>query len=404
VASVDITVTATQSDWPQTLPQDVIPMLNFDPGVLPDPNAPPTDGSYFSMQVTPDQLIYVPLVEGPSGGLAIGFEQPATGSHTGSPVGTEQPGLDSPWVFFSNTGMHYTSNGGIVGNTDGTLKFNTATEGDGRWLVTWNGISFDLGGNPSAFPDDLGFATILCTPAPCADQSTYTLDYTGHVPVTAPNFAGVPYGLHLEGSVEFRDSVLQTSDGTLGSVTRSNVSDVMDDPDVDSQCVGGCFDYTITGVTDSRVFLVLPLAGGVPNNPVWRVQEDDGTWRSFDTSAGDSVKSAALSAGATVCPPPSDPAYGELTAGDQCIQLGISDNGLNDLDSALGAIRDPSGLGGGGTAGGGGSFVDTRTSDTSGCSIATRPVSANQRGDWWLVAGLLGLLGWMRKRIRTRAQ
>ena len=103
-----------------------------------------------------------------------------------------------------------------------------------------------------------------------------------------------------------------------------------------------------------------------------------------------------------VCPNPGDAAYIDLendttvNLGHQCIQLSITDNGLNDMDPAVGTISDPSGLGTAGVP----PFVDTRTSDTSGCSITATPVNPAQRGDWWLLAGLIGLLGWVRKRCQ----
>ena len=411
-ATITITVTATTSDWPTTLPANTIPILAFDAGVPGDPvdkSIPATSGSYFTMEVQPGTLIYTVMAPGPDGGIVVGYEQPAGNSHTGFPNGTEETSVDQPWDFFSNTGLQFTKNCGIIGNSDGTLQFRgTGGPGNysqGRWIVSWNGIpEIDLGGDKTGtFPQDLGFATIACTPAPCADQSAFNLTFAAHVPPGDPSgFGGVPYTLKLTGTVRFLDSTPNVSNGSVTTLTRLNLGDVATaDPDIDVQCAGGCFDYTIDSVTSPTAAIVLPLAGGVPNNPIWRIL-DNGTWRNFDTSTGDSVKSAPFAAGAgnMVCPAAGDAAYRALTPGDQCVQLSITDDGPNDLDPTTGTISDPGGLGSGGTAGGGTVFTDTRTSSNSGCTLAPTPVTPGQRADWWLLAGLIGLLGWIRKRCQ----
>jgi hypothetical protein len=405
VATLNINVTATTSDWPVALDPTIIPTLVYNPGVPGDDvdlSVPPPEGSkssYFTMQVTPTTLIYTVLKPGPDGGVVIGHDQPAGNTHTGAPTGDEEVSVDEPWKFFANTGLHLSKNGGVTGNPDGTLQFGNRDTGEGQWIVSWNGIpEINLGGDPTGtFPEDLGFGTITCDPAPCADQSTFILDYEAHVPPGDPSgFGGVPYTLRLEGVVRFLDGSLKTSNGTVTSATRllaGNVAESDPDSEVTIQCAGDCFDYTIEEVTESRVSVVLPLAGGVPLNPVWRIL-DNGAWRSFDTSAGDSIRSAPFASDATECPDPGDASYGELTTGHQCIELAIADNGLNDLDPAVGIIRDPSGMGSGGTAGGGGEFVDTRGSDTSGCSILSDRAGPLRGGEWWLLTGFLAWLGW----------
>ena len=401
-ATLTVTVVATQSDWPLALASDVIPILYFEagqPGHPTDSSVPASSGSYFTMQLSQATTIFTVIEPGPNGGLVIGHDQPASGTHSGLPTGNEEAGLDQPWQFFNNTGLHFTRNGGITGNPDGTLDFAR------KWFVTWNGIpAIDLGGATATFPDDLGFATIICDPAPCADQSTFELQYAAHVPPGDPSgFGGVPYTLIMSGTVALLDGNLQTSNGTATSMTRllsAAVTTSDPDADVELQCVGDCVEYSVTGVTDPRISIVFPLAGGVPLNPVWRILEN-GAWRSFDTSTGDSIRSAPLAAGATQCPAPGDAAYVEITSGHQCVQLSVSDNGPNDLNQAVGTISDPGGLGSGGTAGGGTAFVDTRTSSTSGCTIATRPASIGAAGDWLLVG--LTLVGLAVRRRRMAA-
>jgi hypothetical protein len=245
-------------------------VLFFEAGVPGDPNnssIPAQSGSYFTMQVTPTTLIYTTMTPGPSAGVVIGHNQPATGSHTGAATGDEQVGLDEPWSFFSNTGFHLARDNGITGNTDGTLEFN------GKWFVSWNGIAAINMGGSTDFPEDLGFGLITCTPAPCADQSTFALNYAAHVqdlPGEPSGFNGVPYTLFLEGVVGFLDNTLKTSNGTLTTADRLTIDQVPPDSQVDQQCVGDCFDFTVSNVTASSVSVVIPLAGGVPLNPVWR--------------------------------------------------------------------------------------------------------------------------------------
>lgn len=390
-ATVTINVVELTSNWPQSIASDIIPILDFEPGVAgANAGVRPQSGSFFSMQVDPQTGIFVPLEPGPAGGLIIGHEQPGGTTHSGPPNGTELTSVDQPWVFFGNTGIHYTRNGGITGNTDGTLQFHNVSQGKGAWIVSWNSIpAIDMGGDlvgTNSYPPDLGFGTITCTPTPCADGSSFTLEYEAHVPPGDPSgFGQVPYALHMVGTVRFLDANAQTSDGTISSLSRLQASEVTtEDPDVNFSCAGNCFEYTITGVTATRVSLVLPLAGGVPESPVWRIL-DNGEWRSFDTSTGDSIASAPFDTGTGQCPAPGDAAYGELTVGHQCVQLAISDNGPNDLNAAVGTISDPGGLGSGGTAGGGTDFVDTRTSDTGGCSLGT----GRNAGLEWLLIGML---------------
>ena len=273
IATVNINIASLASDWPSPQDPDIIPVLFYEAGVPGNPSdssVPAKSGSYFTMQVTPSTLIYTTMTPGPAGGVVIGQNQPATGSHTGAPTGNEQVGLDGPWSFFSNTGFHLTRNNGITGNTDGTLEFLT------KWYVAWNGIAaINLGGS-SNFPEDLGFGLITCTPAPCADQSTFELNFAAHVqdlPGEPSGFDGVPYTLFLKGMVGFLDNNLKTSNGTLTTADRLTVDQVPSDSEVDQQCVGGCFDFTVSNVTTSSVSVVIPLAGGVPLNPVWRLFE-----------------------------------------------------------------------------------------------------------------------------------
>ena len=81
----------------------------------------PTFGSYFAMSTSVDadhdgvdDNVYTPIDS--HEGLLVGWNQTASGSHTGLPGCTngvgfcdntgENPLIDNPWAFFGNTGMH----------------------------------------------------------------------------------------------------------------------------------------------------------------------------------------------------------------------------------------------------------------------------------------------------------
>lgn len=212
-------------------------VLEFDQGVvttscsIPDGNVPPncsygaessvTTGSFFTMdangngQIDPGETTLI----GPNDGITIGVLQSASGSHTGGPNGTENPGLDAPWAFFCNTGMHFTSGSPItVVNDNGTQKDLDFS----GWRVTWSGIpEINMGGGIQdcgttndgicgTGPNDIGgtidngsqLASITCSTASCSQSSTFVLDYAATVPQDDPSgFGGVPYTLHMEGHI-----------------------------------------------------------------------------------------------------------------------------------------------------------------------------------------------------------
>jgi len=183
-------------------------VMTFDPGemVCPAGGTPPfcdfgalpvVTGSYFAMDYNNDGVFTdfekTPIAPGPDGGIIIGLPQPAAGSHAGVPDGSEDAGIDAPWSFFANTGMHQTQIIPVVDNLDGTMNFR-------GWGVTWNGIpNIPLGGDSANFPGDTGLAMLNCSTSPCQPGVPYQLDYTAHVPLgDASGFGGVFYGVHLE--------------------------------------------------------------------------------------------------------------------------------------------------------------------------------------------------------------
>ena len=152
-----------------------------------------TSGSYFSMDTNSDGSVpgNEKTVLTMNDGIAIGTSQAATGSHSGSPDGSESPGIDAPWLFFSNTGMHF-SNSNVNATDNGGGNFSLDFSG---WNVTWNGIAaINMGSG--------GTASLVCSTVACSAGATYVLDYAAVVPDGDPSgFGNVAYTLHLEGTV-----------------------------------------------------------------------------------------------------------------------------------------------------------------------------------------------------------
>jgi len=172
---------------------------------------------------------------------------------------------------------------------------------------------------------------------------------------------------------------------------------------ISQTCIGGCFDFVITGVT-TQAQIVLPLSTAIPapaagNSIVYRKLKSTG-WVNFDTSGNNAIDTATgtVSGSSVTCPTPDDDASysAGLTTGDRCIRLTIVDDGPNDNDATTtGTVADPGGLAE--------TFaIDTRTSGTDGCSMSGNTIDSSQRADWWIVAGFLGLLGLFRLK-RKRA-
>jgi hypothetical protein len=118
---------------------------------------------------------------------------------------TEAPGIDEPWSFFGNTGMHYTSSPITVANdlgfNAGTGKYEKELDFTG-WGVTWNGIpAIPMGGDAANFPtNNTGLALIECSLESCSQSSTFTLTYRATIPQgSSTGFGGVSYKLVLKG-------------------------------------------------------------------------------------------------------------------------------------------------------------------------------------------------------------
>ena len=160
-------------------------ILAFTPGQPGGAAAPPA-GSWFSLELVSGFSTYVGIQPGPDGGIVIGKAQPATGSHPGQPDGKEKAGIDTPWVFFGSTGMHFTSGSGIKFVGNGQLDFS-------GWRWTWNGVpEIDMGAGKIASFNWVG-----------EPGKPFTLEYQTIIPKSdTPGFDGKKYTLHLEGVVK----------------------------------------------------------------------------------------------------------------------------------------------------------------------------------------------------------
>lgn len=110
------------------------------------------------------------------------------------------------------------------------------------------------------------------------------------------------------------------------------------DPLFDTSCVGGCFDYEITGLSPgTSATVVLPLASALAPGASYRLFVHQ--WQSFIEQANliNSVASAPKNNG--ICPVATDPSFQQgLRAGDGCLRLNISDGGPNDRDGMINGV------------------------------------------------------------------
>lgn len=168
------------------------------------------------------------------------------------------------------------------------------------------------------------------------------------------------------------------------------------DAGADSSCVGGCFDFRVSGLANgATVDVTLPLSAAIPANAVYR-KFKGGSWGNFVVSGNDAIASAAAVAPG-VCPAPGDAAYTSgLTEGDFCVQLTLTDGGPNDADSSEnGTIVDPGGVAAPAAVGAGSDLVATDTSLGGGCSVASnRPFGF----EWAVIAGFLAALQFTRRK------
>ena len=395
-----------------------------------------TTGSYFSMDqdglgVSDSDKTAILLETG----LALGTVQPASGSHSGAPDGTESLSVDKAWNYFGNTGMHQVTTAITSASDDGA---GTVTLNMAGWSVTWNGIaSIPMGGDTANFASDTSLATLTCyssrtdpvesptipnnytysgiTDCGNASSSTvyFVLDLASHVPLgDASGFGGVAYTTHLEGTV-FVPPAMTTSNTSVGAGTYATNASSSDGrismADLTAQGVpddsgytfnGGLYDFTVTTTAGAAAEVMVTLTAPIPANAVYR-KYINSAWTTFTADGSNKIASAAKVSGS--CPVVGNSAYDHtngLVEGDECMEITIVNGGAYDADGASDTtVLDP-----GGVASAVQVQVDTRTSSTSGCSMSETPVNAGERADWWLVAGFLGALGWLRLYRRRSNQ
>ena len=219
--------------------------LKFDPGetlfycfATGEVSSPDDCADGISVVVGGSKFTYGPITfpfqSGPDGALYLDVIQPASGGHGGMPNGSENAGVDDPWVFFAQTTMHLTNDQPISvisleDNGDGTSTLQLDFSG---WGVTWSGNPFiSLGGGiqdcgtpfdgicvqpngndlSGMYNNGTGIATVICDTPDCTPGSRFTLDYSTTSPQWAPlfGFPGVPYSLHMEGEIVTSHPVIQ---------------------------------------------------------------------------------------------------------------------------------------------------------------------------------------------------
>jgi len=403
-------------------------------------NITETSGSYFGMDLSGNGSIENASASNErhaitaNANVILGTTQPASGSHSSAPNGSESPGIDLPWSFAGNTGMHLTNKAITILTDTGAGTVTLDMEG---WGVTWNAIDYiamggcqfgDPANNGGASPCDkaptdgtddytnTGIATVNCftdaalsIAGTCAEGDYFELNHSANVPVGDPSgFDGVYYTAYLVGTIStppvFETSAAGVAPGsaaiTAGSADgRISIQDLTDQgvsADTGYSFSGGLFDFVLTG-TNPTEQIVIPLTAPVPANALYR-KYINASWTTFAADANNLIASAAKVSG--TCPAVASAAYDHtngLVEGDECLQLTIEDDGPYDANGAAGTIADP-----GGVATQDIVFVDTRVSGTDGCSMSSTPVNARNHADWWLVAGFLTMLGLF--RLRNKAQ
>ncbi|HED34793.1 MAG TPA: hypothetical protein ENJ08_11410 [Gammaproteobacteria bacterium] len=417
-------------------------------GTISVPNTPPTASDTSISELPAASYTWTPVVSDPesppqtlscsivndgSSGTATVQLDCSSGDYTPA-AGAGFTGTDS---------FTYKVNDGVVDSTNATVNVNIAADPSPVCnIIAITGVT----GVPSVIPLDIAnnctdaggtaiVPTSVTVTTPSTNSGTAVVDSATQIATYTPAFgfsgvdtftytvsdgnsASVPANINITVNA----STPASSDGSFScgstAIAAGSTDCVISETDIGvadngssaqqgiaQSCIGGCFDFEITGFTGTTAQIVLPLNIAIPpaatagNSLIYRKLKSTG-WVSFDASGNDEVASApGIGSGAsTVCPPASSTNYASgIIEGNRCLRLTIVDNGPNDNNAATGTIADPGGIGES-------FFIDTRTSGSNGCSLSETPVAASQRADWWLVAGFMGLLGLFRlKRNNKKA-
>ncbi len=356
-------------------------------------NIKPDQGSFFSMEVDTGSLTYVAIAGFDH--LQLGITQIAS---------VDSPEIDKPWSFFGNLGVHQSTLPVAILTDD---KAGNVTLDFSGWAISWNAIPMI----PLGTGLDNGVATLTCAKT-CDFGETYSLVYHASVFDEAPYGKGnVNYVVEFTGKivadivVPFDVSDIMISDGNLstslvfmpgstasavGNTSGINLSiadigknDTLLSNTDGEQCVGGCIDFEVTGLTTDYIDVVFKVSEPVPAGAVYRKLINE-AWQTFDVENGNRLASAGTDSNGNC-----QGYLGDFTEGLQegalCIFMRIYDGGDNDADGVKnGTVVDPSGVLDPGKA---------NSSSNGGCSISQQPISIADRVDWIIVTVFLLVIG-----------
>ncbi len=379
----------------------------------PVPGHPMVDGPFigfranFNLNFNPPYALPVVSATTMQGGKPIAVVVPSGGPVTIT-ASSDTAGVTYDWSTSDAALKAVNSNG----TTSSTFVFDPSTLPSGKVVTARVTIT-----------DPATKEQSLAEVVPLRVDSTLTLaqaqstkgngipDYYDHGPSAVTELQGKPSGTFLlqsTGKLVLGSMAEQIGAGTGKYGAILPATDLPKDPDVTQSCVGGCFDFDITGITTppGSAQVVLPLLAPIPPKATYR-KFVNGTWRNFflktSTVEGGKIASAPHNNSGT-CPPPGTAYKPGLTKGDFCVQLTLNDGGRNDADGAInGTIVDPGGVAGASTSTTSTvSTVGTPDVGSSGCSISPTPVSAWRGGAWWLIGTVIGWLGFSRRRRSAR--
>jgi len=184
-------------------------MLNFDDPVY--DNGLVIGGSNFAIDIDGNGAIELWERTGimANDGVILGDAQPGTAT---------DPGIDQPWLFFNNPGIHFTTAPVTILSDDGVGNVELDFSG---WSVNWNGIDIGLGGAAWGSNND-GVAHLTCE-VDCSNGDSFSLFYTATV--TEGDFTGIRYRLGFDsGNIE-NPSLLALNED-LGILSTGTISAV----------------------------------------------------------------------------------------------------------------------------------------------------------------------------------
>ena len=374
------------------------------------PGIPMVDGAFigfnanFNLNLTPQLALPVATAVASQGGNPTSVIVPSGGPVT--ITATAPAGATFDW---NSTLLGKQTDAALVavntnGSTSQTFVFNPSmlTNGPVTARVTIRDPSKGNLANYAVVPMVVSASTSLANAADANNNGIPDVKDSGLPATELPAVAGNGSSYLVQssaGALRLGQTAATVGAGAgsyAAGVTAASIG--VADTGVATACVGGCFDYQVTGLTKgASINVVLPLSAAIPANAVAR-KFANGEWRNFSLLGGDALASAP--GGPGTCPAPGNTAYRSgLNVGDFCVQVTITDGGRNDADStANGTISDPIGLGSSAATTGGGviSVGNPSTGGSGGCTVSTT-TDANQRLDLWLLGALLTWLGLRRK-------